>query len=41
VLEEVRFLARFVTSGSRSKATEEGLRRKPIRSSWDRTMPRS
>jgi hypothetical protein len=30
VLEEVGFLARFVTSGSRYKATEEGLRRKPI-----------
>jgi hypothetical protein len=30
VLEEIGFLARFVTSGSRYKATEEGLRRKPI-----------
>jgi hypothetical protein len=30
VLEEVGFLARAVTSGSRYKATEEGLRRKPI-----------
>jgi hypothetical protein len=30
VLEEVGFLARFVTSGSRYKATEDGLRRKPI-----------
>jgi hypothetical protein len=30
VLEAVGFLARFVTSGSRYKATEEGLRRKPI-----------
>jgi hypothetical protein len=30
VLEEVGFLARFVTSGSRYKPTEEGLRRKPI-----------
>jgi hypothetical protein len=30
VLEEVAFLARAVTSGSRYKATEEGLRRKPI-----------
>jgi hypothetical protein len=30
VLEEVGFLARFVTSGSRYKATEEGLRRKPV-----------
>jgi hypothetical protein len=29
-LEAVGFLARFVTSGSRYKATEEGLRRKPI-----------
>jgi hypothetical protein len=29
-LEEVGFLARFVTSGSRYKPTEEGLRRKPI-----------
>jgi hypothetical protein len=29
-LEEVGFLARFITSGSRYKATEEGLRRKPI-----------
>jgi hypothetical protein len=30
VLEEVGFLARFVTAGSRYKATAEGLRRKPI-----------
>jgi hypothetical protein len=30
VLEEIGFLARFVTSGSRYKPTEEGLRRKPI-----------
>jgi hypothetical protein len=30
VLEEVGFLVRFVTSGSRYKATENGLRRKPI-----------
>src|SRR5688572_13768131 len=30
VLEEIGFLARFVTSGSRYKATEEGLRRKPV-----------
>jgi hypothetical protein len=30
ILEEIGFLARFVTSGSRYKATEEGLRRKPI-----------
>jgi len=30
VLEEIGFLARFVISGSRYKATEEGLRRKPI-----------
>jgi hypothetical protein len=30
VLEEIGFLARFVTSGSRYKTTEEGLRRKPI-----------
>jgi hypothetical protein len=30
VLEEVGFLARFITSGSRYKPTEEGLRRKPI-----------
>jgi hypothetical protein len=30
VLEEVGFLARFVTSGSRYKATEDGLRRKPV-----------
>jgi hypothetical protein len=30
VLEEVGFLARAVTSGSCYKATEEGLRRKPI-----------
>jgi hypothetical protein len=30
VLEEVGFLARFITSGSRYKATEDGLRRKPI-----------
>jgi hypothetical protein len=30
VLEEVGFLARFVTSGSRYKPTEDGLRRKPI-----------
>jgi hypothetical protein len=30
VLEEVGFLARFLTSGSRYKATEEGLRRKPV-----------
>jgi hypothetical protein len=29
-LEAVGFLARFVASGSRYKATEEGLRRKPI-----------
>jgi hypothetical protein len=41
VPEEVRFPARFVTSGSRSKVTEEGLRRKPIRSSSGRTIPRS
>ncbi|WP_457094518.1 hypothetical protein [Microvirga sp. P5_D2] len=31
VLEEVGFLDRAVTSGSRYKPTEEGLRRKPIR----------
>jgi hypothetical protein len=30
VLEEIGFLARFVTFGSRYKATEEGLRRKPV-----------
>jgi hypothetical protein len=30
VLEEVGFLTRFVTSGSRYKPTEEGLRRKPV-----------
>jgi hypothetical protein len=30
VLEEIGFLMRFVSSGSRYKATEEGLRRKPI-----------
>jgi hypothetical protein len=30
VLEEIGFLARFVTSGSRYKPTEDGLRRKPI-----------
>src|SRR5687767_9933597 len=30
VLEEIGFLARFVTSGSRYKATEDGLHRKPI-----------
>jgi hypothetical protein len=30
VLEEVGFLTRFLTSGSRYKATEEGLRRKPV-----------
>jgi hypothetical protein len=30
VLEEVGFLARAVTSGSRYRATEDGLRRKPI-----------
>jgi hypothetical protein len=30
VLEEVGFLARFVTSGSRYKPTEDGLHRKPI-----------
>jgi hypothetical protein len=30
VLEEVGYLARFVTSGSSYRATEEGLRRKPI-----------
>jgi hypothetical protein len=30
VLEEIGFLARFVTSRSRYKATEDGLRRKPI-----------
>jgi hypothetical protein len=30
VLEEVGFLARFITSGSRYKPTEEGLRRKPV-----------
>jgi hypothetical protein len=29
-LEEVGFLARFVTSGSRYKATADGLRRKPV-----------
>jgi hypothetical protein len=29
-LEEVGFLARFVTSGSLYKATEDGLRKKPI-----------
>jgi hypothetical protein len=30
VLEAIGFLARVVTSGSRYKATEDGLRRKPI-----------
>jgi hypothetical protein len=29
VLEEIGFLARLVTSGSRYKATEDGVRRKP------------
>ena len=38
MVEEVRFPVRLVTSGSRYKATEDGLHHKPVPLQLDRTM---